>query len=132
MAVGSGPKAFITVVDCCGKGSISRGYFMSNEVKIKFSELPWEAPGPGVRYKAFTRDGKKLRLVEFTNEFIEEDWCENGHIGYVLEGTLEVSFPERKVRFSAGNGVFILGGDLEKHKATVIGERVRLILVETV
>ena len=69
---------------------------------------------------------------EFTNELIEEDWCENGHIGYVLEGTLEVSFPRGKARFSAGDGVVILGGDLEKHKATVIGEKARLILVENV
>jgi ethanolamine utilization protein EutQ (cupin superfamily) len=103
---------------------------MIDEVKVRFSEIPWEAPGTGVRFKAFTRDGKKVRLVEFTNEFIEEDWCENGHIGYVLEGTLEVSFPQGKVRFSAGDGVFILGGESEKHKASVIGEKVRLILVE--
>ena len=104
---------------------------MSNEVKVMFQELSWEEPGAGVRFKAFTRDGKRIRLVEFTKEFIEQEWCEKGHIGYVLEGTLEVSFPQGKVRFSEGDGVFILGGELEKHKASVIGEKVTLILVET-
>lgn len=105
---------------------------MRDEVKVGFEELPWEEPGTGVRFKAFTRGETKIRLVEFTNEFIEPDWCERGHIGYVLEGTVDISFPHGKVRFSAGDGVFILGGEQERHKATVIGEKVRLILVETV
>jgi ethanolamine utilization protein EutQ (cupin superfamily) len=105
---------------------------MIDEVKVRFSEIPWESPGVGVRFKAFTRNGKRIRLVEFTNEFIEEDWCENGHIGYVLEGTLEVSFPQGTMQFSAGDGVFIAGGDAEKHKAAVIGEKATLILVEEV
>lgn len=51
---------------------------MSNQVKVMFQELPWEEPGAGVRFKAFTRDGKRIRLVEFTKEFIEQDWCKKG------------------------------------------------------
>jgi len=105
---------------------------MRNEVRVRFTELPWEEPAEGARFKAFTRAGTKIRLVEFTNEFIERDWCEKRHIGYVLEGTLEVSFPQGKVRFTAGDGVFILGGEPERHKATVIGQKVKLILVESV
>jgi hypothetical protein len=105
---------------------------MIEDVKVSFDELPWEESGTGVRFKAFTRGETKIRLVEFTNEFIESDWCERGHIGYVLEGKIEIAFPHGTARFSAGDGVFILGGEQEKHKATVIGERVRLILVETV
>jgi len=104
---------------------------MCNDVRIRFAELPWEEPAEGARFKAFTRGGTKIRLVEFTNEFIEPDWCEKGHIGYVLEGTLDVSFPEGKVRLTSGDGVFILGGEPEKHKAFVIGQKVRLVLVET-
>jgi hypothetical protein len=33
---------------------------------------------------------KQLRLVEFSSEFVEPHWCEKGHIGLVLSGTLEV------------------------------------------
>lgn len=57
---------------------------------INFEELQWESPLPGVRFKSCTRDGKKLRIAEFTNEFIEPDWCEKGHVGIVLSGELEI------------------------------------------
>lgn len=94
------------------------------------SRRPWEEPAKGVRFKAITRDGKRLRLVEFTSEFNEHEWRLKGHIGYVLDGELEIMFEHRTEKFSAGDGVFILGGDKEKHKAHIIGRAVRLILVE--
>lgn len=99
-------------------------------VKTDFALIPWEEPGPGVRFKAVIRGGKRLRLVEFTSEFIEYDWCFKGHIGYVLEGEMEINFPHGTERFSAGDGIFILGGETEKHKASVIGPSATLILVE--
>jgi hypothetical protein len=46
-----------------------------SKAKVDFASLPWEEPATGVRSKAVTRDGKKLRLVEFTSEFVEQDWC---------------------------------------------------------
>jgi hypothetical protein len=58
--------------------------------KINFQEIPWESPLPGARFKAFEQDGTKLRLVEFTSEFIEPDWCRKGHIGYVLSGSMKI------------------------------------------
>jgi hypothetical protein len=104
---------------------------MSNQTRIDFQEIPWQAPAPGVRFKAIVRDGRQLRVVEFTRDFVELGWCTKGHIGYVLEGTLEIAFPHGKVRFSSEDGIFILEGESEKHKASVIGEKVTLVLVET-
>ena len=57
---------------------------------IDFESLPWQEPAPGVRFKAFVKGGKRLRLVEFAGEFAEPDWCLKGHIGYVLEGEMEI------------------------------------------
>ena len=38
--------------------------------KINFKTMPWETPAVGVRFKAHEQDGRKLRLAEFTKEFI--------------------------------------------------------------
>jgi len=38
---------------------------------IDFKNMEWEPPAPGVRYKAYTRGNHKMRLVEFTEEFVE-------------------------------------------------------------
>ena len=48
--------------------------------KVDFKSTGWETPAVGVRFKVYKQDGKQLRLVEFTNEFIEPDWCAKGHI----------------------------------------------------
>ncbi len=51
-----------------------------DEAKINFAELSWDESNVGIRSKAVVRNGKKLRLVEFTSEFVEYDWCITGHI----------------------------------------------------
>jgi hypothetical protein len=101
------------------------------QVKVDFAALPWEEPAPGVRFKAMIRDGKRLRLVEFTNEFVERDWCLKGHTGYILQGELEITFNDETERFATGDGIFIAGGERERHRARVTGGTVaRLVLVE--
>lgn len=99
-----------------------------NPARINFSEFPWDTSNIGVRSKAIVRDAKKLRLVEFTDKFVEHDWCIKGHLGYVLEGELDICFSDRTERWTAGDGIAIAGG--ERHKLKVMGSVARLILVE--
>lgn len=101
-----------------------------NTARITFSEFPWDESNVGVRSKAIVRNGKKLRLVEFTDKFVEHDWCMKGHFGYVLDGELDISFSDRTERFTAGDGIIIAGGENERHKVKVTGSVARLILVE--
>ena len=99
-----------------------------NTARINFSEFPWDVPNVGVRSKAAVRNGQKLRLVEFTAEFVEDDWCRKGHLGYVLDGELEISFSDRTESFTSGDGIVIAAG--ERHRVKVTGSVARLILVE--
>jgi quercetin dioxygenase-like cupin family protein len=99
--------------------------------KVSFESMPWESPAPGVRFKACEHNGSRLRLVEFTKDFIEPDWCVKGHIGYVLEGEIEVDFcGKAMVLFRAGDGLFIPPGSEHGHKARVQTDSVTLVLVE--
>ena len=100
--------------------------------KVDFKSTPWETPVVGVRFKIYKQGDKQLRLVEFTNEFVEPDWCTKGHIGYILEGQLEVNFDGRVVIFNPGDGLFIPAGEEHKHMAKVLTDVVKLILVEDV
>jgi len=86
----------------------------------------------GVQFKSYEQGGRKLRLVEFSKEFIELDWCTKGHIGYILAGKLEVDFDGNKIIFEQGDGLFIPAGEEDKHIAKVITDVVKLILVENV
>ena len=101
-----------------------------SEAKINFATIPWDEPDVGVRSKVVVRNGRQLRLVEFTHSFIERDWCMKSHIGYVLEGELEIHFPDRVESFTVGDGIMIEGGEEGRHKAKPLGTLVRLVLVE--
>ena len=98
--------------------------------KIEFQTMAWEHPTVGVRFKAYEQDGRKLRLVEFTKEFVEPDWCTKGHIGYILEGRMEIDFDGNIIVFGPGDGVFIPAGSEHKHKGRVLTDKVKAVLVE--
>lgn len=98
--------------------------------RIDFQRLPWDSPARGVRFKAYEQNGRRLRLAEFTREFVEPDWCTKGHIGYVLEGRMEIDFDGESLTFGPGDGLFIQPGN--NHKAKVITDIAKVILVEDV
>ena len=99
--------------------------------KIDFKTMLWETLADGVRSKAYEQDGKKLRLVEFTKEFVEPDWCVKEHIGYILEGQMELDFDGKVIVFGPGDGVFIPAGSEHKHKGRVLTDIVKVVLVES-
>jgi quercetin dioxygenase-like cupin family protein len=100
--------------------------------RILFERIEWHSPQPGVRFKV-TRDGsKQVRLIEFTPDFVEREWCEKGHAGFVLAGELEIAFCGHAVRFPEGSALLIPAGTQHRHKARVLTPLVRLFLVEEV
>ncbi len=98
--------------------------------RVDFKSMEWESPTDGVRFKAYEQNNKKMRLVEFFKEFVEPDWCTKGHIGYILEGQMEIDFNGDKEVFGPGDGVFIPAGPEHKHKGRVLTDKVKAILVE--
>jgi len=92
--------------------------------------MPWESPTAGVKFKAYEHNSRKLRLVELAREFVEPDWCTKGHIGYILEGQLEVNFDGKVIVFGPGDGLFISAGEKHKHKGRVLTDVVKIILAE--
>jgi glyoxylate utilization-related uncharacterized protein len=100
------------------------------QCKIDFDSIPWENPAVGVRFKAYQQGGKKLRLAEFGREFIEPDWCTKGHIGYVLEGQMDIDFDGKVVAFGPGDGIFIPAGKEHRHKAKILTKSAKVVLVE--
>ena len=102
------------------------------QYRIDFKNVPWDAPAAGVRCKVHEQSGRRLRLAEFTREFEEHQWCTKGHIGYVLQGRMQIDFDGRVITLGEGDGLFIPPGESHKHKARVLTDRVKAILVEDV
>jgi len=100
--------------------------------RVDFDALEWKPLLPGARAKVHRDGSRQLRLVEFTSEFVEPHWCEKGHCGFVLSGTLEIDFRGQVVRYPEGSGIFIPPGSSSGHKARSVTPVVRLVLVEDV
>lgn len=98
--------------------------------RVDFASMGWEPRAAGVRVKAFEYNGRRLRLAEFAKEFVEADWCTKGHIGYVLEGRMELDFHGHVVALGPGDGLFIPPGAEHGHKARVLTDSVKVVLVE--
>jgi len=101
-------------------------------IAIDFDSLQWESTLPGARFKSYREGARQIRLLEFSSDFVEPVWCEKGHVGFVLEGTLEVEFNGRVVVYPQSSGIFISAGPAAAHKARALTPVVRLVLVEDV
>ena len=100
--------------------------------KVDFDAMEWQQGRPGVRYKDYREGSRQIRLVEFETSEGFEEWCVQGHIGYVLAGGLEIDFNGRALSFSTGDGLFIPSGAASAHRAVSITPGTRLLMVEDV
>ena len=97
--------------------------------RVDFNALPWQAGVKGLRFKDSSQHGTVLRVVEYTRD-MEPHWCAKGHVGYVLEGRLEVKFKGEVVIYGEGEGVFIPSGEDHEHMGRALTDVVRMVFVE--
>jgi quercetin dioxygenase-like cupin family protein len=98
--------------------------------KISFDEMEWQKIRPDVRQKVYCEGSRQIRVVEFETSEGAEQWCETGHIGYVLKGSLSISFNGEVISFKEGDGLFIPSGAASKHRSVAISSGTRLLMVE--
>ena len=99
------------------------------QYKVDFDKLEWLIPMEGVKCKSYTYGDKQLRLIEYS-QGIPPHWCEKGHFGLVLDGEIEIEYPNDTIRYTKGDGVFIPDGEEHKHKGRVITETAQVVFVE--
>jgi hypothetical protein len=97
--------------------------------KIDFASRPWETPLPGLRCKTQRLDGRQLRLVEYARD-MPPHWCERGHVGFVLNGQLELRFDDQTLVYNSGDGVCIPPGAKHRHMARVLSDTASVVFVE--
>lgn len=100
---------------------------------INFDSLDWIVPDIGIRYKAYVHNNQRVRLAEFSEGFVEAQWCKNGHSCYVLDGSFSIDFNGKIEKYSKEDIVFIPKGETHKHKVIMeVGGFVRLLLFENI
>lgn len=72
--------------------------------KVSFESLPWSDEAPGIRSKEATVDGCRWAIVEYEAEAYRDEWCEDGHRGFVLEGEIEYQFDDGRPPLTVSQG----------------------------
>jgi mannose-6-phosphate isomerase-like protein (cupin superfamily) len=93
-------------------------------MRVAFEAMPWQASSAGVRFKVRQVGAQQLRLLEFSRDLDHPHWCTTGHLGYVVEGEMEVEFEDGRVVYQAGDGVAIPAGEADKHRPRARSDRV--------
>lgn len=98
---------------------------------VDFEQMEWISPAEGIRYKAYEKNGKTIRLMELSDQFADSDWCRHGHVAYIIDGRFQVRFEDHTEHFVKGDTVFIPAGAEHKHVACVPkGERLTMLSFE--
>lgn len=95
---------------------------------VKFSEMPWHQVGEFARQKVLPFENQRLRLLQLQVGFTEQDWCLRGHVGFVLQGALDIEFRDGVRHYQAGDGLLVGSGI--PHKACLATEVVTLFLID--
>ena len=103
---------------------------------VDFENMEWNESVKGLRYKCYINGSQQIRLVEFSEGFVESDWCKKGHMGYVLDGSFAIDYGNYDgniEKYKKGDVIFIPKGEQSKHKAVLAkGEKVTLLLFEII
>ena len=74
-------------------------------------------------------NGLRLRLVEYSKEYIADHWCQKGHIVHCLEGEF-VSELENGEQFMLTKGMtYIVSDELSSHRS-VSKNGVKLLIID--
>lgn len=67
--------------------------FARNAV-IALKGIPWADDVPGISARETHEAGRRWAIVEYAPGARREEWCLDGHAGFVLEGQVEYEFSD--------------------------------------
>lgn len=100
--------------------------------RIPLDTNPSEAEAPGIESRTEDVDGIRWAVVEYQPGVLREEFCEEGHSGYVLAGdvTYEFSGATAPLRVTAGQGFTLPAGIAGAHRGRAGDTGARLFLID--
>ena len=77
---------------------------MDEAKNVPFGEMEWIDDAPGIRAREVEVEGARWATVEYGEEVGREEWCEEGHRGYVVAGEIEYEFDDGREPLRASEG----------------------------
>lgn len=77
---------------------------MASAKTVPFGDMNWVEDAPGVRAREEEVGGARWATVEYGEGVAREEWCEEGHRGFVIEGKIEYEFDDGAPPLRAAKG----------------------------
>jgi quercetin dioxygenase-like cupin family protein len=68
--------------------------FAARDASVRFTELSWADDVPGIRARQTHVAGRRWALVEYAAGARREEWCLDGHAGFVVSGSVAYEFED--------------------------------------
>ena len=104
---------------------------MAKSRRVPFSAAELAPEAPGIASRAVEVNGVRWAIVEYEPGVLREEWCEEGHSGYVLAGEIEYEFRQddrEPLVLRQGDGFTL--GDGGAHRGRAGGNGARLFLID--
>ncbi len=109
-----------------------------NQQNIPFQNIHWnkipktEHKGKtGVAYwKTVQYEGLRVRMVEYSPNYIADHWCQKGHFLHCMEGRLTTEFEDGKSAPLAKGESYIVTDELSSHRSVTGDEGATLIILD--
>ncbi len=104
---------------------------MSAGGTLDFDSIDWADDQPDIHSRALSALAQRWAIVEYEPGAAREEWCTDGHRGYVLAGEIEYEFDDGSPPLAVGEGQgFWLAADTG-HRGRNAGSRpTRLFLID--
>ncbi|WFU44601.1 hypothetical protein QA640_20415 [Bradyrhizobium sp. CB82] len=103
-------------------------------VRINLPEISWDKwskPGADGRVKLARAFGKRVRILELPKGFDEQNWCDKGHQGFVLEGEFTISFETGDEFTCKQNDAFVIPDNIRhRSRGAASGQTVVFVVDE--
>ena len=104
---------------------------MSAGGTLDFDSVEWADDQLDIRSRAQAALGQRWAIVEYEPGAAREEWCTDGHRGYVLAGRIEYAFDDGSppLAVEQGQGFYLAAGT--GHRGRNPGEKTtRLFLID--
>jgi hypothetical protein len=82
---------------------------MDKARNVPFGEMEWTDDAPGILVREVEVEGARWAMVKYDEGAGREEWCEEGHRGYVIAGEIEYEFDDgsKPLRSSEGEAFLL-------------------------
>jgi quercetin dioxygenase-like cupin family protein len=103
---------------------------LDDRLLLDLDDCAWSDIGGHAREKRIEKGGGRVRLLELSDGYEHPDWCEKPHLGFVLQGRIDLEFDDERWEIAAGNGLEVGAGSAFRHRPIAAETPALLLLIE--